>query len=101
MQNTTSQGAAAPSSRLCVQAVLAFGLATAVATAACSKPAGTLEASAETLKPGEIKSIEYSGMGRWFQFGQAANATQPWPQFDVSSFTAVINYERPAARVQM
>src|SRR6185503_13079839 len=43
----------------------------------------------------------YSGTGRWFQFGQAANATLPWPQFDVSSFTAVINYETPAARVQM
>jgi glyoxylase-like metal-dependent hydrolase (beta-lactamase superfamily II) len=84
-----------------VKAILAFSLATAVAMAACSKPAGTLQAAAETLKAGEIKSIEYSGTGRWFQFGQAANATLPWPQWEVSSFTAAINYETPAARVQM
>jgi glyoxylase-like metal-dependent hydrolase (beta-lactamase superfamily II) len=78
-----------------------LSLATAVATAACSKPAGTLPAAAEALKAGEIKSIEFSGTGRWFQFGQAPNATQPWPQFEVSSFTSTINYETPAARVQM
>lgn len=81
--------------------VLAFGLAASVATAACGNPAGTLQAAADTLEAGETKSIEYSGTGRWFQFGQAPNATLPWPQFDLSSFTAVINYETPAARVQM
>ena len=48
-----------------------------------------------------MKSIEFSGTGRWFQFGQAPSPTLPWPQFDVSSYTATINYETPAARVQM
>lgn len=81
--------------------VLAVGLAASVATAACGKPAGTLQAAADTLKAGETTSIEYSGTGRWFQFGQAPNATLPWPQFDVSAFTAVISYETPAAHVQM
>ena len=81
--------------------VLAFGLATAMAAAACSKPAGTLEAAAEALKASDTKSIEYSGTGKWFQFGQAASATLPWPQFDVTVYTAAINFEAPAARVQM
>jgi glyoxylase-like metal-dependent hydrolase (beta-lactamase superfamily II) len=72
-----------------------------VVAAACSKPSGTLPAAADALKAGEVKSIEYSGTGRWFQFGQAPNATLPWPQFDVSRFTAAINYDTPAARVQM
>ena len=100
MPNTTLRRSPGVSLRLQMRAVLAFSLATAAA-AACSKPAGTLPAAADALKAGEVKSIEYSGTGRWFQFGQAPNATLPWPQFEVSSFTASINYDTPAARVQM
>ena len=48
-----------------------------------------------------MKSIEYSGTGKWFQFGQAPSPVLPWPAFDVSSFTASVNYDTPAARVQM
>ena len=81
--------------------VAVLGLAAIVATAACSKPAGTLEAAADALKASDIKSIEYSGTGKWFQFGQAPNATLPWPQFDVTAYTAAVNYEMPAARVQI
>jgi glyoxylase-like metal-dependent hydrolase (beta-lactamase superfamily II) len=48
-----------------------------------------------------MSSIEFSGSGRWYQFGQAPNAKLPWPQFDVSSYKATINYAMPSARVQM
>jgi len=80
--------------------VLALGLATAMAPA-CSQPAGTLGAAAEALKANDTKSIEYAGTGKWFQFGQAPNPTLPWPQFDVSAYTATVNFEAPSARVQM
>ena len=80
---------------------LLCGCALAVTAAACSKPAGTLEASADALGATTVKSIEYSGTGRWFQFGQAPSPTLPWPQFDVSSFTAAVNYDTPSARVEM
>lgn len=73
-----------------------------VATATCSRPApGSLEAASQTLGVAEMGSIEYSGTGRWYQFGQAAGPALPWPQFDVSSFTALVDYRTPAARVQM
>jgi glyoxylase-like metal-dependent hydrolase (beta-lactamase superfamily II) len=81
--------------------VLAAGVAVAIVSAACSKPAGTLEAAEETLGAANVKSIEYSGTGKWFQFGQAPNPTLPWPPFDVSSYKAVINYDTPSARVEM
>lgn len=81
--------------------VLAPALAAMVATAACGQPAGTLAAAADALKASDTKSIEFSGTGKWFQFGQAPNATSPWPQFDVSAFTSSINYEAPSAHVQM
>src|SRR5688572_20750490 len=77
------------------------GVAITMVFAACSKPAGTLEAAEETLGVANVKSIEYSGTGKWFQFGQAPNPTLPWPQLDVSSFKAAINYETPSARVEM
>ena len=77
------------------------GVAVMLAAAACSKPAGTLDAAVSALKTNDVKSIEYSGTGKWFQFGQPPNPNQPWPQFDVSAYTAAINFEAPAARVQM
>ena len=80
--------------------LLATGFALALSSAACSQE-GTLPSAAEDMGVVDIDSIEYSGTGRWFPFGQAANPTLPWPQFDVSAYTATIDYETPAARVQM
>src|SRR2546426_10661854 len=84
--------------RVIVSAVFS---AMAIASAACGQQAGTLQASADTLGATGMKSIEYSGSGRWFQFGQAPSPTLPWPQFDVSSFKAAINDDAPSARVEM
>ncbi len=81
--------------------LLAVGASIALVSASCSKPAGTLEAAEETLGAANVTSIEYSGTGKWFQFGQAPNPTLPWPPFDVSRFNAVISYETPSARVEM
>jgi glyoxylase-like metal-dependent hydrolase (beta-lactamase superfamily II) len=80
--------------------IVAIGVA-AASGIACAEPAGTLAAARATLGADALRSIELSGNGRWFQFGQAPNPTLPWPQFDLRSYTATINYETPAARVQM
>ncbi|MGQ0733298.1 MAG: MBL fold metallo-hydrolase [Acidobacteriota bacterium] len=68
---------------------------------ACGRTAGTLDAARDTLGAADMRSITYSGSGRWFQFGQAPSPTLPWPQFDVSSYAVTVDYETPAARVQM
>lgn len=81
--------------------LLAGGFALALSSAACSQEAGTLQSAANATGAADLNSIEYSGSGRWFQFGQAPNPTLPWPQFDVSAYTATINYQTPAGRVQM
>ena len=73
----------------------------AIASATCGPQAGTLQAAVNALGATALTSIEFSGSGRWFQFGQAPSPTLPWPQFDVSSFTAAVNYATPSARVQM
>lgn len=82
--------------------VLMFALLAAVASGACAREeTGTLAAATKALGASELRSIEYSGTGRWSQFGQAPSPTLPWPAYDVSSFTASVNYDTPAARVQM
>src|SRR5262245_23998126 len=75
--------------------------AIAAASAACGPRAGTLEAANAALGTAQINSIQFSGTGKWYQFGQAPNPTLPWPQFDVSAYTQTINYATPASRVQM
>ena len=79
----------------------AVAVATIAASVACGPRAGTLEAANDALGAAQITSIQFSGNGRWYQFGQAPSPTLPWPQFDVSSYTAIVDYAVPAARVQM
>jgi glyoxylase-like metal-dependent hydrolase (beta-lactamase superfamily II) len=79
-----------------------LSLTVVASTGACSGlPAGTFEAATAALGATEIRGIEYSGTGRWFQFGQAPNPTLPWPPFEVSRFTAAVEYQTPAARVEI
>lgn len=82
--------------------LLSVGLVVVITTLiACGPQPGTLQAAAETLGAANIKSIEYSGTGKWFQFGQAASPTLPWPQYDVSAFSAASNFDTSSARVEM
>jgi len=46
-----------------------------------------------------LKTIEYSGTGAEYVFGQAASPSSPWPAWEEKSYTRAINYETPAWRV--
>ena len=81
--------------------LLSFAFAIAVASAACGPQAGSLQAASSALGAAQVNTIEIAGTGRWYQFGQAPAPNTPWPPFDVSSYTATVNYATPAARVQM
>ena len=70
-------------------------------TAGCARETGTLAAAREAMGADRAQTIEFDGKGRWFQFGQAASPILPWPQFDVSSYTASVNYATPAGRIRM
>jgi glyoxylase-like metal-dependent hydrolase (beta-lactamase superfamily II) len=77
------------------------GLALAMTMAAVQVNAASLQEAAAAAGAANAKAIEFSGSGRWFQFGQAPSPALPWPQFDVSSYTASINFDAPSARVQV
>lgn len=53
------------------------------------------------LGAADIKSIEFTASGRWYQFGQAPNPSSPWPPFEVSRYVADIDYARGSGRVQI
>ena len=77
------------------------GLALALAAAALPAHAAALQAAADALAAPTSKSLEFSGTGRWFQFGQAPSPALPWPPFEVSRYVADINFDSASAHVQI
>jgi hypothetical protein len=53
----------------------------------------TLAEAARALGADGLKSIEYSGSGATFAFGQSATPGQPWPRLNLKTFTRRVNYE--------
>jgi len=79
-----------------------LGLALSLTVTGCATfTPGPLKSSANALEVANIRTIEFSGLGKWYQFGQAPNPSSAWPQFDVSSYKATINYVNTAERVQI
>jgi glyoxylase-like metal-dependent hydrolase (beta-lactamase superfamily II) len=60
-----------------------------------------LHTATHALGAENTHSIEFSGTGKWYQFGQAPNPSLAWPAFAVSRYTADINYDTPGARVRI
>lgn len=76
-----------------------YGLTSAFALLPIGADAASLQEAATALGAADAKSLEFSGSGHWYQFGQAPIPGGAWPQFDVSSYSASINFDAPAARV--
>jgi glyoxylase-like metal-dependent hydrolase (beta-lactamase superfamily II) len=76
------------------------GLTIALAASSGALQAQSLQEVTDAAGVANIKSIEFSGTGRWYQFGQAPNPDSAWPPFEVKSFASDINYDAASARVQ-
>ena len=57
-----------------------------------------LDAAATALGATNLRSIEFSGRGFDFMFGQAYDGNSPWPRFSVPRYTVSIDYATPAIR---
>ena len=64
-----------------------------VPTATAQDARATLAAAATALGADTVKSLEFSGSGVHFALGQSPTPGQPWPRFNVKSFTRSVNYE--------
>jgi glyoxylase-like metal-dependent hydrolase (beta-lactamase superfamily II) len=47
---------------------------------------------------GDPKSLQYTGSGANFSFGQSVSPGSPWPRFNLKSYIRTINYDTPAMR---
>jgi hypothetical protein len=75
--------------------------ALAVATLATVFAADTaLDRAASTLGVDAIQSLEFEANGRYYQFGQAPAPELPWPAFDVTGYTATLDYARAAVHAK-
>jgi len=81
--------------------LLVVGATVLATTVACGPRAGTLEGAASALGVADLRALEFSGTGQWFQFGQAPAPALPWPQFEVSAYRATLDFTTPGARVEM
>ncbi|HEX3484215.1 MAG TPA: MBL fold metallo-hydrolase [Micropepsaceae bacterium] len=71
-----------------------------ITAAGCSPPQSTgLAAVADAMGANNLNSIEYSGSGSLFGFGQAYLPGEPWPRFTQRAYRASINYQIPAMRL--
>jgi glyoxylase-like metal-dependent hydrolase (beta-lactamase superfamily II) len=79
---------------------LVAGLAVAVAVSGCSQKSGAA-AAADAMGATNLNSIQFSASGTNYAFGQAYTPAGPWPRFEVKSYTAVVDYQTPAMKVDM
>ena len=78
---------------------VAMLLALLVATNPSAQDARTAVANAsKAMGADSLRSVQYTGSGYDFAFGQAYSPTSPWPKFTVKSYTRSIDFERSASQ---
>jgi glyoxylase-like metal-dependent hydrolase (beta-lactamase superfamily II) len=58
----------------------------------------TVEAAATALGAGNLKTVQFSGWGYDYVFGQAYNGDGRWPRFNLPGYTMTIDFAAPAMR---
>jgi hypothetical protein len=75
-------------------------LALTVALAGCSAKTG-VAAAADAMGATNLNSIQFSGSGTNYAYGQAYTPNGPWPRFEVKNYIAAVDYQAPAMRLEM
>jgi glyoxylase-like metal-dependent hydrolase (beta-lactamase superfamily II) len=73
-------------------------IAATVAVPRAQDSKATLDAAAKALGAANLRTLEYSGWGYDYVFGQAYHGTTPWPRFNVPAYTMTIDFVANAAR---
>ena len=74
------------------------GFTAALATASQAQT-NCLAAAADAMGAANLNSLQFTGSGNVFSFGQAFEPGQRWPLFIQRVYDASINYQAPAMRV--
>ena len=76
------------------------GIVLLVVASGCSRATGAA-AAADAMGANELNSIQYSGSGTNNAFGQAYEPGKQWPRFVVKEYSAAVDYQAPAMRLEM
>jgi glyoxylase-like metal-dependent hydrolase (beta-lactamase superfamily II) len=60
-----------------------------------------IDTAAKAMGTASLESIQYSGTGSVFMFGQATRPDAPWPRFKVLKYVTAVNYASPALREEL
>src|SRR5438309_3798636 len=74
-------------------------IAVAISLAGCTQRKSAIAGVADAMGAANLNSIEYSGSGELFGFGQAYVPGERWPRFIQRSYNVAINYQTPAMRM--
>jgi glyoxylase-like metal-dependent hydrolase (beta-lactamase superfamily II) len=77
---------------------LIAGLAVSLATPSDAQT-DRLAAVAQTMGAASLNSIEYTGSGSVFGFGQAYEPGERWPRFVQRTYSAAVDYQTPGMRL--
>jgi hypothetical protein len=81
--------------------VITLVLLLILGSAAAAQDAKTfIDTASKAMGAENLKSIQYSGPGSDFSFGQAYNPASPWPEFKNKTYTRTIDYQMPAYRIE-
>lgn len=70
-------------------------LALIMASQSHAQEGGRLAAAVNAMGAANLNSIEYTGSGQVFGFGQAYEPGERWPRFVQRSYTAALQSSRP------
>jgi len=79
---------------------LVIGIVVVAVASACSRPTG-VSAAAEAMGATTLNSIQYSGSGSHYAFGQAYAPGERWPRFEAKTYAVAVDYQAPAMRLEM
>ena len=78
-----------------------LGIVLAISISGCAQPLTGVAAAAETMGATTLNSIQYSGSGSAFAFGQAVSPGERWPRFEAKTYAVAVDYQTPAMRVEI
>lgn len=68
-------------------------------TVAAQDTKTVIDNASKAMGADNLKTIQYSGPGSEFSFGQAFIPGQPWPVFKNKTYTRTVDFEAPAYRI--
>jgi glyoxylase-like metal-dependent hydrolase (beta-lactamase superfamily II) len=77
-----------------------LGITLVISMSGCAQPPTGIQAAAEAMGTTNLNSIQYSGSGSAFAFGQAVAPGERWPRFEAKTYAVAVDYQTPAMRVE-